>query len=275
MHKILIFFLFNLVVISTKAQQSFQLTAFGGLMNYSGELNSSFRVANSNASFGLGVQYNVTPKWSAQLNLTYGKIHAHDSTNSANTALRNLSFNNNIIELNALAVYHLRDLYDKVWTPYLTGGIAYFHHDPYVQFSGQKVKLRPLSTEGQGLPSGRVKAYSPHQIAVPFGGGIKVNLSGNVQLGYEVVLRKLFTDYIDDVGGRYADQAELLANRGALAVELSYRTDELPGGDPNYPIAGVLRGSPGVKDWYFTHGLRLYINLNSNKGLKYMRCFKF
>ena len=244
-------------------------------MNYSGELNSTFRIQNSKPSFGIGAQYQLTNKWAAQVNFTYGKLTAHDSNNVANTSLRNLQFDNNIFELNALAVYHLRDLSQKLWTPYFLGGVAYFNHNPYTYYNGQKVKLRPLSTEWQGLSGSSLKPYSTHQIAIPFGGGLKINLSNSVQLAYEITLRKLFTDYIDDVGGRYPDRNLLLAEKGALAVDLSYRGDELPGGDINYPPVGTLRGSVNAKDWYFTHGLKLHISLNGKNTPKYMRCFKF
>jgi hypothetical protein len=56
----------------------------------------------------------------------------------------------------------------------------------------------------------------------------------------------------------------LLANRGAKAVELSYRGDELKGGVQTYPAAGVQRGNPSSKDWYYFTGLTLSFRLGNN-----------
>jgi opacity protein-like surface antigen len=267
----------NLVALPGLAQDRWQLTAFGGVMNYNGELNSAFRLKNSKPSFGLGVQYKLTDFWAVQANLTYGKLNAHDSNNVANTAHRNLHFSNNIFEVNTVAVLHFRDLYYKMWTPYVFVGVAYFHHEPYTYYADQKVKLRPLSTEGQGLANyPDRKPYSPHQIAIPFGGGVKFRLSDKVHLAYEVNLRKLFTDYIDDVSTRYVNPADLLAERNQLAVDLSYRGGEIPGGNPAYPALNTIRGSEKTKDWYYNHGIKLFIGLGDGGGRNnYLRCPKF
>jgi hypothetical protein len=41
-----------------------------------------------------------------------------------------------------------------------------------------------------------------------------------------------------------------------MAVQFSYRADELPAGDPFYPRAGTPRGNSGTLDWYYTFNLR-------------------
>jgi hypothetical protein len=107
------------------------------------------------------------------------------------------------------------------------------------------------------LPGYPQKPYSLTQLAIPFGGGIKYNISDKVGLAFEVGLRKLFTDYLDDVSGNYADPNELMAAKGQQAVELSYREDELPNGDLNYPVKGETRGNPKYKDYYYFTGLHL------------------
>ncbi len=56
---------------------------------------------------------------------------------------------------------------------YVFGGVALFHFDPYVMDSGEKVFLKPLSTEGQGLAEyPDRKAYSLTQFTLPFGAGV-------------------------------------------------------------------------------------------------------
>jgi hypothetical protein len=88
-------------------------------------------------------------------------------------------------------------------------------------------------------------------MGIPIGGGVKLNLSENINVGIEIGLRKLFTDYLDDVSTNYVDENLLFANRGSKAVELAYRGDEIKNGIMQYPEAGKQRGSPKAKDLYY------------------------
>jgi hypothetical protein len=150
----------------------------------------------------------------------------------------------------------------KRWSPYLFGGIAVYHYNPYTfDQRGNKIFLQPLGTEGQGLPGYDRGLYNLTQLAIPFGGGIKYAISDKVQLGLEVGLRKLFTDYLDDVSGNYADEKDLLNGRGQEAVDISYRGDERINGTATYPTKGTQRGSPKYKDYYYFTGLHLSFRL--------------
>jgi hypothetical protein len=59
-----------------------------------------------------------------------------------------------------------------------------------------------LSTEGQGIYPDK-KPYSLWQPTIPFGGGVKFAITENLRIGFEIGLRKLFTDYLDDVSTSY------------------------------------------------------------------------
>lgn len=83
-----------------------------------------------------------------------------------------------------------------------------------------------------------------------------------MQISCEFGFRKLFTDYLDDVSDTYVDEAVLLSERGTKSAELSYRGDELPGGNPNYP-KGSVRGNKSEKDWYYFTGLKLTFRLGN------------
>ncbi len=89
-------------------------------------------------------------------------------------------------------------------------------------------------------------------------------------LAYEIGLRKLFTDYLDDVSTRYVSQTALLAAKGPEAVEMAYRGGELKGG-AGYPPDGTVRGNPQHKDWYYMSGLRVTIALNSMRLMEFHR----
>ena len=58
-----------------------------------------------------------------------------------------------------------------------------------------------------------------------------------------------------------ADPNDLLLERGQVAVDLSYRGDEVAGGDPNYPAKGAQRGGMKEKDWYYFTGLHISFRL--------------
>jgi hypothetical protein len=247
------------------SQAQWNVNLYGGFSNYIGDLQSSrYTTAQSNGSFGAGIQYDLSGHVSLLSNLTYGRISAADGySKQADLRARNLNFESLIGEWNLLLEYNLLDLHVHRLTPYVFGGVALFHFNPYAYDTlGKKVYLRPLSTEGEGLTQypGR-KEYSLTQLSIPFGGGIKYRISDRIVIAYEIGMRKTFTDYLDDVSTRYVDQGTLLAARGGEAVEMAYRGNELVDGKP-YPADGTIRGGSKKKDWYYMSGLRVTVALN-------------
>ena len=83
--------------------------------------------------------------------------------------------------------------------------------------SGGWVALQPLGTEGQGR-AGYEKPYSLVNLAIPFGLGVRYRFNEKLDFSLEAGFRYAFTDYIDDIGGTYADPAALADNPTALAM---------------------------------------------------------
>lgn len=251
------------------AQQRLSLTLNAGFSNYSGDMQEKrFTTEQANFTLGAGLAYEVIPKFHLRGELQYGKVSADDKK-SAREVLRdrNLNFRSPIVEASFLIDYSLFDLNaGKNFTPYVFAGIALFRFNPYTYDSlGTKHYLRNLGTEGQGLPEHPDRQlYNLTQFSIPFGGGIRFRINENTFLGYEIGLRALFTDYLDDVSMTYADPAALLRDRGAKALELAYRTGEIKS-DAIYPINGT-RGSPTYKDWYYFSTIRLSIGLLNETG---------
>jgi opacity protein-like surface antigen len=268
------FLLLVLLVPTLLQAQRWHLNLFGGFSNYSGDLQSKlFTLDQSYASFALGAQYDLTPKLSVISNFSYAHVGASDIYNKASLQFRNLSFQSTILELNLLAEYNLFDITKSRFTPYVFAGLAAYHFDPYAYDSaGHQIYLQPLSTEGEGLPQYPSRqSYSLVQVAIPFGGGIKLRVSDGVVIAYEISFRKLFTDYLDDVSTSYVDETALLNARGPKAVEMAYRGGELKGGNPNYPGDGIKRGGENAKDWYYTSGIRVSITINGKHNPYYGR----
>jgi opacity protein-like surface antigen len=254
-------------VLSQAQEQRLHLTLFGGVSNYQGDLQSRrFSFNQSNLGLGAGLKYDLTPHFALRAGINYGTISASDKENKPDLRARNLSFESRILEGNLLLEYTLFNMEEKRLSPYLFAGVALYHFNPYAYDTlGNKIYLKPLSTEGQGLTTDR-KEYKLTQFAIPFGGGVKFRISNNVVLGYEIGLRKVFTDYLDDVSTTYVDQFTLFQAKGAKAVEMAYRGGELKNGNTTYPADGAIRGGSKYKDWYYFQGLTLTIGIGGGSG---------
>jgi hypothetical protein len=236
---------------------------FTGLMNYQGDLNpNSFTYRHSKFSAGLLVRKPISRLLALRAGFIIGSIKAGDHYNRDYLRLRNLSFFTDIQEIHTGLEITLTEIPVKMITPYLYAGIALFHFNPWAyDIRGDKVYLKPLGTEGQGLSQyPQQKPYNLTQLSFPFGGGIRYAISESITAGIEFSQRKSFTDYIDDVSTHYIDEEALLSARGSRAVEMAYRSDEI-GGSP-YPAHGEQRGTPTEMDWYYFFGITLEVKLN-------------
>jgi hypothetical protein len=262
MRTFILLLVFSLFAFTAEAQQ-FSLGVFGGASAYNGDLTTKiFPKKLTNGVIGITLNYELQDQITLRGGINYTIVGGADRfTGDTELIKRNLSFETRIIELNLLGEYYLFNLYDRRFSPYLFAGLAVFRFNPYAYTTTkQKVFLNPLGTEGQGL-AGYPKSYSLTQLAIPFGGGIKFVVSDKFRVGLEFGLRKLFTDYLDDISTNYADEAELFAARGQLAVDMAYRGDEVATGNPAYPAKGAQRGSPKAKDYYYFLGLHLTYTL--------------
>jgi hypothetical protein len=106
-----------------------------------------------------------------------------------------------------------------------------------------------LKTEGQS------KAYSQTQFSIPFGGGIRYRINRNFDASLEIGWRKTFTDYLDDVGGKYAAVSELTPG---LAQYFGHDITRDRAKFPGFDNKGEARGDLGNKtDWYIVTGVTL------------------
>lgn len=268
---------------SQEQDKSATIALFTGAMNYQGDLNpNSFTFKRSGFAAGIIIRKPLNRWFAVRAGANMGTIKAADRWNRDYLKLRNLSFTTSITEVHAGLEVAVLDISTNKFTPFIYGGLAVFHFNPWTTDNrGEKIYLKPLSTEGQGLPEyPSQRPYELTQIAVSFGGGARVAVSDALTIGIEFSQRKSFTDYIDDVSSSYVDVDVLRQAKGDKAVELSYRADEIPNGQLQFPSYGDQRGTPSEMDWYYFFGLTTEIKLNAfaglfsqrNKGVSSQRC---
>lgn len=246
------------------------ITVFTGIVNYQGDLNpNSFSLGHANFAAGVGIRKPLSRWFTARAGVTIGQIEAADRYNRDYLKARNLSFYTNIKEAYAALEITFLDISKTRFTPYVYGGAAVFHFNPWAyDNANQKTYLKPLSTEGQGLADFPTqKSYGLTQLCIPFGVGVRYAVSDNINVALEFSDRKTFTDYLDDVSSHYVDHDKLLAAKGPKAIEMAYRTIPAPNASAPYPPEGEQRGTPSEMDWYYFTGLNIEIKLNAITNL--------
>ena len=279
--------------------------------------------------------YHLTRKLNFRANLSYANVSANDNQSQEYYRNnRNLNFSSSIIEFSGIiefylvkpstgTKYNLKSKYGKKIAPgflsrlgfYFFGGVGGFYFNP-VAFNNliydpnvygntgfspsnetEKIKLRELHTEGQGMvndPAGFApgKTYSNFAICIPMGFGIEKAFSNSMGIKIEAGLRLTNTDYLDDVSGNYYNRDAIENQYGNVAATMSgtysgelweyvgYDIDgtgipagataapELGGTNPykinlSYTEQGFQRGNPENDDSYGFITVGLYKKLKS------------
>ena len=200
-----------------------------------------------------------------------------DGVNELWRKQRNLDFRSNMyeayaaIEILPTMLFKKYSDYEPFIKPYGFFGVGIFHFDPegsIVDANGARTwhKLHPLKTEGQGMKEypGK-KTYNLTQINIPLGFGIKVAVSNRVSTSVEILYRKTFTDYIDDVSTTYIDpdlfDVYLNAQDALIARKIHDKTMGIVTPGINRYEPGTQRGNAKNMDAYFSTLLKIGIKL--------------
>jgi len=225
-----------------------------------------------------------------RLSLNYGSIEGADNEikpkggDEVTRLDRNLDFRSKILEGTVMAEFYPtvfleedpEDIAARL-RPYGVIGLGMFHFNPQGSYRSPNgdtywVDLQSLHTEGEGFPEyPDRKNYKLTQLNIPIGVGVKYFISENVNIAFEIIHRKTFTDYIDDVSTKYVDPslfykylspslapiAAAMANKTPTALQpLGYRP-------------GNKRGDPSQNDAYFTAQFKLGIRLGGNSATRW------
>jgi hypothetical protein len=156
-----------------------------GAMNYKGDISPDFHPTFAQLGGHILLRYNLKKDITFRLGANLGSIYANDNDVSDSfNKLRGQSFKTSIREVSLITEYNFFSYQysrmHKDWSPYVFGGIGFMSFTP---------RDTPVSD------------YKQAGVVIPFGVGIKYNLSGPWDLNVEFGTRKTFTDYLDNLGG--------------------------------------------------------------------------
>jgi len=251
--------------------------------------------------FSKGLYINVYPAEFLGLRLAFNSSFLEGSDDEVDLSggrefsrwRRNLYFQSKVTELYfgfefypTVFLENYDDLKGK-FRPYGIAGVGLFHFNPKAYYypdpnnlsSKKLVELRPLRLEGQGMSQyPDRKEYKLTSLEIPMGFGFKYFIKENLYIGLEILHRKTFTDYIDDVSTSYIDPIYFSQYLDPADVPVAYQLhNREPFRNITRPTIGKQRGDPKEMDSYFSAILRFGWRLNGNnsqnkKALRQLRC---
>jgi hypothetical protein len=181
-----LFFVFGFILLSIQTfAQKIEIGGGFGAMNYKGDISPDFHPSFAQLGGHLLFRYNLKKDITFRLSTTFGSIYGNDKEVSDSfNQLRGLTFKTSIKEVSLVTEYNFFSYQysrmHKDWSPYVFGGIGFMGFSP---------RDTPVSD------------YKQAGIIIPFGLGVKYNLTGPWDLNLEFGTRKTFTDYLDNLGG--------------------------------------------------------------------------
>jgi hypothetical protein len=248
-----------------------------GSSNYIGDLaplGGFGQTGIQSMRWNVGAQFtrHFSKNFSARFGLSYVRLAGDDNYFDQNgdfsgSYYRNLHFQNDLKELTVLGIFELMGNKEFIrkrpqFAPYVMAGIAAFSHDPKarkdaVMSNGTLVKGNWISLHGQNTPS-EGNSYSLVGLAIPVGIGFRYRLTDDFDLGFEIIHRVAFSDYLDDVSDNrnsISPATSFYTNRSTISVApntLAVRNTTKPAVVPEY--------SWGV-DQYFTTQIQLVYHI--------------
>lgn len=293
MKKWLLGCLFISCTVAAQAQSFNPSTEVGILVGgsyYIGDLNDK-HFAHIQPAVGLVYRKNINRRFTAKASFLRGEIRGSDKL-ERNVEIedlakinRNLHFRSSIHELSGQFEFNFFE-YETgsnkyPFSPFVFTGISFYQFNPQAReidtktpfdndgigTSNEWVDLQPLGTEGQHSTHYPEKEpYMLQQFSIPLGIGIKWSLGDKFCLIAEYGIRKTYTDYLDDVGGTYADPAMLyMENNQAASLSdrsnaLALFLEENPGADITAWTGNIDKQRADANnwnDWYTFTGITL------------------
>jgi opacity protein-like surface antigen len=185
MKQLLVIFLIGFLAIKALAQPSVDVGVFGGAGTYFGDMTKIDFQKSINPAYGGFVRFNFNPRYAIRFNVINGTIGAegeydYQPLNPSPTDI-SWNFNKNVLDisLNFEWNYLKYIVGDKEthWSTFIFGGVGM-----------QTYKYTIAGIDGSEIAP-----------TIPFGLGVKYNLSKRWGIGLEGGLRKSFSDKLDNL----------------------------------------------------------------------------
>lgn len=249
------------------------LTDIGGKKGIGKKFIKDLNMKNTQVGGSVYLSATYMSAVTLRLEGSFGQIKGYDSIlkpvapSTYGRYERYLSFRTSIMEGMAVVELHPLFMFRKFdseipvprFSPYVVGGIGFYHFDPQAKLFNTWISLQPLHLEGQGFSEyPDVHDYKLSQVNIPLGAGIRYEFSRLLNIRLECIYRVLATDYLDDVSSLYyidpnTFRNHLTGSRLTNALLLYDRRREL---NPNNTGIGQ-RGNPDNTDAYLTINLKL------------------
>lgn len=189
MKQLFVFFLIGFLAIKALAQPSIDVGVFGGVNTYFGDIIESEK--SINPAYGAFVRYNFNPRYALRFNVINGTISADGRFDEVDW-----SFDKNVLDISILFEWnYLKYIVgDKStpWSTFIFGGIGIQRFD----YEFDETRLVPPLVDPTYKADNSGSVIAP---TIPFGLGVKYNLSKRWGIGLEGGLRKSLSDKLDDL----------------------------------------------------------------------------
>ncbi len=183
MKQLLVIFLIGFLAIKAFAQPSVDVGIFGGVGTYFGDMTKVDFQKSINPAYGGFVRFNFNPRYALRFNVINGTIGAEgeydfqplDQTNNY------WSFNKNVLDISLNFEWN--------YLKYIVGD----KETPWSTFIFGGVGIQTFKYNINGIDGSEVAP------TIPFGLGVKYNLSKRWGIGLEGSLRKSFSDKLDNL----------------------------------------------------------------------------
>ena len=224
--------------------QSYEVGGGIGTAVYSGDMIRKIDTGQSGLQGTLFGNRNFDNVWSLKVGVNLAELMAADSIRpiDALASLRQGYFTGRVTELSAIMEFNFLDYINHK---------SEFRFSPYAFFG---IGYAFVNAEGRMHAGAPVEKYRTSTLVIPFGGGLKLLLTNQLNLGLELGFRPTTSDALDQLGS-------------PLPALPRYET---PLGPDTIALPQSLNfGNPNSKDWYYFLGLTISYTLNKARCYTY------
>ncbi len=298
MYRILISFLFSVIVINAHAQRGARwkrerhsMVFSAGMSHFMGDLGGGAKdaahflgardldFAATRPVLSVNYRFRILEQLSVKAGIGWAILAADDkNSGSLGRKSRNLHFRTHLFSSNLHVEYyfikektnpryafsHLQGM--RNFSAYVFTGVTYNMFNPKAKLDGEWIALQPLGTEGQGIGDNPAP-YKKAALGFPIGVGAKYAITKKMAIGIEISNTYTNSDYIDDAHGSYFDNDKIREVYGKKAARLADRHLDY-NGNPHVkpkPSGTKMRGNSKYNDAFIFTVVTLSYKLKKDR----------